>query len=552
MSISDEGQPPSSSRRHLALWLFATFQFFYLLTSTGRVRTSDEYNTLYTTESLVLHGTTAVPQAVALHNFYGRPDVHGQPRAAYPPGQAVACMPWYAVGQYALARLPGVPAEDTDLVVAFASCLSSATFAALTVTFFFLLLVGIGTPLRATLLATAMLGLATPIFAYSAWLFSEPLSAAIFTGVAWLLFGRSSKLRNSMPEEGNGQNIEVQDEVFGKRKPISPQTAAIAGLILGLATLVRPTNVIAIAVFAVAVMMKNGEAGGCPSACPEPVEGFAPGFSALTWAWRSIPAALALCVASAVGVVILLAHNALLFGSPFAFGYPAIAEGAKRLNSFDTPILKGLYGFLLSPGKSAFLFAPPIILALIGLGALWRRDRGLATVAILLPLADLLFFAKYSQWEGGYCVGPRYLVPALVLLCVGLGPVLANAGARIKTLAVVLLVAGALVQSISLATSFMEDQAPRGHYYDANWTYRLGYSLAGQVHLFFKYLGSSEPARLGLGWDRWFVFLAKGGISRATLAMLVAAMAAGFGISILGLAKSVAAQSEGMSRKIEC
>ncbi len=391
LSISDEGQPPSSSRRHLALWLFATFQFFYLLTSTGRVRTSDEYNTLYTTESLVLHGTTAVPQAVALHNFYGRPDVHGQPRAAYPPGQAVACMPWYAVGQYALARLPGVPAEDTDLVVAFASCLSSATFAALTVTFFFLLLVGIGTPLRATLLATAMLGLATPIFAYSAWLFSEPLSAAIFTGVAWLLFGRSSKLRNSMPEEGNGQNIEVQDEVFGKRKPISPQTAAIAGLILGLATLVRPTNVIAIAVFAVAVMMKNGEAGGCPSACPEPVEGFAPGFSALTWAWRSIPAALALCVASAVGVVILLAHNALLFGSPFAFGYPAIAEGAKRLNSFDTPILKGLYGFLLSPGKSAFLFAPPIILALIGLGALWRRDRGLATVAILLPLADLLF-----------------------------------------------------------------------------------------------------------------------------------------------------------------
>lgn len=521
LSISDEGQPPSSSRRHLALWLFATFQFFYLLTSTGRVRTSDEYNTLYTTESLVLHGTTVVPQAVALHNFYGRPDVHGQPRAAYPPGQAVACMPWYAVGQYALARLPGVPAEDTDLVVAFASCLSSATFAALTVTFFFLLLVGIGTPLRATLLATAMLGLATPIFAYSAWLFSEPLSAAMFTGVAWLLFGGRSEKQNDSPTLGSGQNL-----LDASREPISLSAAALAGVILGLAAVVRPTNVLAIAVFAVAVLVRDGKG--------------------------ALRATLAFCAASAVGVVILLAHNALLFGSPFAFGYPAIAEGAKRLNSFDTPILKGLYGFLLSPGKSAFFFAPPIILALIGLGALWRRDRGLATVAILLPLADLLFFAKYSQWEGGYCVGPRYLVPALVLLCVGLGPVLANAGARIKTLAVVLLVAGALVQSISLATSFMEDQAPRGHYYDANWTYRLGYSLAGQVHLFFKYLGSSEPARLGLGWDRWFVFLAKGGISRATLAMLVAAMAAGFGISILGLAKSVAAQSEGMSRKIEC
>ncbi len=490
------------------------------------MRTSDEYNTLYTTESLVLHGTTAVPQAVALHNFYGRPDVHGQPRAAYPPGQAVVCMPWYALGQYVLARLPGVPAEDTDLVVAFAACLSSATFAALAVTFFFLLLVGIGTPLRAALMATAMLGLATPISAYSAWLFSEPLSAAIFTGVAWLLLARNNDPRDLQ----NG-------------RPISLRTAAIGGLILGLGTLVRPTNVIAVAVFALAVMMKNGEAGGRPSVAPR--------FSALTWARRGVPASLALCAASTVGVAILLAHNALLFGSPLAFGYPAVAEGAKRLNSFDTPIFKGFYGFLFSPGKSVFLFAPPIILALVGLGGLWRRDRGLATVAILLPLANFFFFAKYSQWEGGYCVGPRYLLPALVLLCLGLGPVLANAGARIKVLAVVLFVAGALVQGISLATSFMEDQAPRGHYYDANWTYRLDYSLAGQVRLLFKYLGSDRPAQLGLGWDRWFVFLAKGGISRATLAVLAAAMAAGFGISILGLAKSVAAENERTSRRME-
>lgn len=521
LSISDEGQPSSSSRCHLALWLFATFQFFYLLTSTGRVRTSDEYNTLYTTESLVLHGTTAVPQAVALHNFYGRPDVHGQPRAAYPPGQAVACMPWYALGQYVLARLSGVPAEDTDLVVEFASCLSSATFAALTVTFFFLLLAGIGTPLRAALMATAMLGLATPIFAYSAWLFSEPLSAAMFTGVAWLLFARRSKTQNDSPTLQSGQ------KTWGaSREPISLRAAALAGLILGLATVVRPTNVLAVAVFAVALLVRDGKA--------------------------AMRATIAFCAASTVGVGILLAHNALLFGSPFAFGYPAVAEGAKRLNSFDTPILKGLYGFLLSPGKSVFIFAPPVILALAGLGTLWRRDRGLATVAMLLPLANLLFFAKYSQWEGGYCVGPRYLVPALVLLCLGLGPALARGGARIETLAVVLLVAGALVQGISLATSFMEDQAPRGHYYDANWTYRFGYSLAGQVHLLFKYLGSNQPAQLGLGWDRWFVFLAKGGISRATLAVLAAAMAAGFGISILGLAKSVAAEDEPRSQTIEC
>ncbi len=151
------------------------------------MRTPDEYNILYTTESLVLHGSTAVPQAVRLNNFYGRWDVHGVPRAAYPPGQALAAAPWFAFGQYVLARLPGVPTSPpekdvTDLVVAFAACLSSATFAALAVTFFFLILMGIGIPLHAGLMATAMVGLGTPIFSYSAWFFSEPLIRRDFFG----------------------------------------------------------------------------------------------------------------------------------------------------------------------------------------------------------------------------------------------------------------------------------------------------------------------------------------------------------------------------------
>jgi hypothetical protein len=314
----------SHSSRRVGLWLFAAFQFFYLLTSTGRVRTPDEYNTLYTTESLVLRGSTAVPQAVQLHNFYGRYDVHGQPRAAYTPGQALLCTPWYALGQYLLARLPGVPADDTDLVVAFSSCLSSATFSALTVAFFFSLLVGIGTPSRPSLFAAAMVGLGTPIFAYSGWLFSEPLSAAVFVGVALLLFGHG-------------------------HEPTAVRTASIAGLVLGLATIVRPTNGLAIPAFAVAVLVRDGKA--------------------------ALRAAFFLCATSAIGVVALLAHNALLFGGPFEFGYPAAAEGAKRLNTFDTPLVTGLYGFLLSPGKSMFVFAPPLILALAGLRRLWNSGR---------------------------------------------------------------------------------------------------------------------------------------------------------------------------------
>ncbi|MFY9661824.1 MAG: hypothetical protein WAJ97_14455 [Terriglobales bacterium] len=491
--------PPASvasrnySSRRAALWLFAAFQFFYLLTSTGRVRTPDEYNTFYTTESLALRGSTAVPQAVQMHNFYGRYDQHGQPRAAYPPGQALLCAPWYAIGQHLLARLPGVPADDTDLVVAFSSCLSSATFSALTVTFFFLLLIGIGIPARVALFATTIVGLGTPIFAYSAWLFSEPLTSTVFVGVALLLFGRDNAAA-----------------------PIPLRSTSIAGLALGLATIIRPTDGLAIPVFALAILVRDGK--------------------------PALRNALALCAAAAVGVGALLLHNAVLFGGPFQFGYPTAAEGAKRLNTFDTPLWKGLYGFLLSPGKSVFIFAPPLLLALAGLRRLWNIERGVATVAVLIPLTYLFFFARYTQWEGGYCVGPRYLVPSMVLLCLGLGPALAEGPARrmarTKKIAVLLLVVGASVQCVSLATSFMEDQVPRGHYYDANWDYRLSYSLSGQIHLLWKYAHSSEPARLGLGWDRWFVFLHKGGVSGATLATLGLIMIVGLGISLAGLARN--------------
>jgi hypothetical protein len=63
--------------------------------------------------------------------------------------------------------------------------------------------------------------------------------------------------------------------------------------------------------------------------------------------------------------------------------------------------------------------------------------------------------------------------------------------------------------------------------------------LSGQIHLLWKYLSSGEPARLGLGWDRWFVFLHKGGVSAATLAVLGVGMVAGLGISLAGLARNV-------------
>jgi hypothetical protein len=191
------------------------------------------------------------------------------------------------------------------------------------------------------------------------------------------------------------------------------------------------------------------------------------------------------------------------------------------MNSFDTPLLTGLYGFLLSPGKSVFLFAPPILLAVAGIRKLARLDKGLAVVVGALPMVYLFFYATFTQWEGGFCAGPRYLVPAISVLCLGLGPVLENSGTRIRRLAIGLSIAGFAVQAINLATSFFEDQA-NGNYYDVHYNYRLDYSpLITMSRQLIHYMMSPVPAPPGRGFDRWFVFLSKAGVSDHTIAVIL-------------------------------
>jgi hypothetical protein len=454
--------------KRICVLFFLALNFFFLITSSGRVRTIDEVSVDLQTESLALHGNTAVPQAEALGTFYGKRDRWGQPRAPYGTAQAVLVLPWHFAGRMLRAVLPGIPARSKDLLLDAVVASSSATFAALAAALAFLIFCRLGIDVKPALWAVLMIALATPLFAYSAWFFSEPLVAALLLAAALVLF------------TGEGA------------VPSSSKLAALAGIFLGVALWVRPSHLIAAPVFFVALLIRDRK--------------------------KALVAAFTLAVVVGIFGGAYLVRNQIYFGNAFEFGYPDVAEGGRHLNTFRTPLVTGLFGFLFSPGKSVFLFAPPIVLAIAGLRRLWERDAGLAVVATGLPLIYLLFFARYTQWEGGYCIGPRYLVPALVVLCLGLGPVLAEAGPRVRKLAVLLFAAGMFVQVISISTSFLEDQAT-GRYYDAQWNYRMEYSsITRQGRLLLHYMTSSQSAPIGLGYDRWFVFLGKAGVSRGLLA----------------------------------
>jgi hypothetical protein len=79
--------------------------------------------------------------------------------------------------------------------------------------------------------------------------------------------------------------------------------------------------------------------------------------------------------------------------------------------SFRTPLLHGLNVLLLSHGKSLFVFNPFLLLAIPGAVVLWRRDRWATALLLVLVVARVLFYARWSAVTGGGTWGPRFLVP---------------------------------------------------------------------------------------------------------------------------------------------
>jgi hypothetical protein len=99
--------------------------------------------------------------------------------------------------------------------------------------------------------------------------------------------------------------------------------------------------------------------------------------------------------------------NWLRFGSLIETGY---GEEASR---FISPLLGGLRGLLLSPGRSLFLFAP---IALLGILAVRRLTAPALLLCLATPLVHVLVIARWHSWPGGASWGPRLLLPVLPLL----------------------------------------------------------------------------------------------------------------------------------------
>jgi hypothetical protein len=144
-----------------------------------------------------------------------------------------------------------------------------------------------------------------------------------------------------------------------------------------------------------------------------------------TWAQR-----IAGVLAFLTPIAILSALNVLWFGDPR--GAMSVLHSVNWANHGVTSTWRepigGLLGLLFSPSRGLLIFSPIALLPLAARNAR-PEQRALIGWTAAAAAVQLLLYASYSVWWGGFTYGPRYvldLLPALV-------PAAALGAARLST-----------------------------------------------------------------------------------------------------------------------
>jgi hypothetical protein len=111
-----------------------------------------------------------------------------------------------------------------------------------------------------------------------------------------------------------------------------------------------------------------------------------------------------------------------MFGSPLVTPYDRVLvvsnvrwvlEPSHR-TFFTVPFWRGLWTQLTDARMGLLRTAPPVLLALPGFVALYRRDRPATLLVGGACAAQLAVFAKYDQWNVS-SYGPRFLLSVVAL-----------------------------------------------------------------------------------------------------------------------------------------
>ncbi|MBK8231172.1 MAG: hypothetical protein IPK72_11405 [Candidatus Eisenbacteria bacterium] len=393
MKASREMEPSNSAR--WTLFVFIAALLIFGLTAYGGVRSPDNEVVFRAAESFASRGLLDLGPDLGDWDGFGL--ARGRDRNLYPifgPLESIALAPFVGIGRSLAANYPaGAPLSPSfyvddgfttvmegtplrargshalRLACAGYNLLVAAGCAAL----FFRLAARLAGGVHGALVGTAFLAFGSLLWPYSGTYFSEPLA---------LLLVLASILLLIRPDES-------------RAGASAGWNRALAGAALALAISTHVSAAL-----------------------------FAPFFGAIAWsqgARRGRSAAvretLRFCLGVGLGLLPLATYNWGRFGNPFETGrtaHPGLVE-LFRYGVFTAP-WRGMYGLLLAPGKGLFLFSPAVLLGIAFWPTLHRRWPQISWALGSALITRWLFIAARSDWHGGFCLGPRYLLLALPFL----------------------------------------------------------------------------------------------------------------------------------------
>lgn len=373
-----------ASYNRIRIGLFLTILGGYVLFTPAHFLTSpDEELNLRTTLSFLQGGGGAIP---SLEGFASKTGRNGREYAQYGLGLPLASLSWCVLGT---TIDPTPNKEETNTLERYYDAAQSGGLvgtaflrgwmsgfnmivSALTVVLVFSIALRLGLPPRNATFVSLLLAFCCYTWPHGRTFFTEPLAAFCLTAAVW------SFLKS-------------------RENPAQSRWILCAGFFWAYAVLTRLDS-LATAPAAAWFLFTESKQGKFE----------------LNLRWNHL---ILFAIPWVIVLGAILGYNVHRFGSVVSTGYEDQPEKIR----FVTPLLVGLHGFLFTPGRSIFLYSPPLILALLGIGRFWKKDAWVAGGVFLLIAGYLGAMSKWQNWAGGYDWGPRHVYQITPFLAIVAG-----------------------------------------------------------------------------------------------------------------------------------
>lgn len=397
--------------RKIALVVFLASLSLYTLTAGGSLSSTDATVMFDLTRNIVEERSLAL--SGNLLGLEANRGTDGRYYSQYGLGQSLYNIPFYLAGT-AAQRLVGRQIGKPDTIPKAVVALGNTVAAALVVSVVWLFALRLSGAARASMWAAASVAIASPLWPYSKFGFATPLTALVLLVAAYCLLKGAESGRTGI--------------------------AAVAGAVMAFGWLTRHEIALALVPFALylfAAGRARGRAGG-----------------------DILRQQFALLGVAALGGLAWGAYNYVRFGSPTFVGYSP---------AFGTT---GYLAYLASPGGALWLFCPIAVVWILGALSRPVPER----LLLVGPFVGFfLFYGALADWAGGRSYGPRYLVPAVVLLAPALAPYLHRGTARVRAMVIAVICLSAIVQLPGVVVDYSKvsldwaRSAPREAVVERNW-----------------------------------------------------------------------------------